>query len=257
MVSRVATILERMMSAAEAAEAWKTAAVLRRALGDPRGELDALEGMARTARQRAASPKDAIRGFQAALALATTLGDRAREVALHNTLGILEWQSERYPEALRHYEAALGLVRDQGDRAHEGLMLNSLGVTLSRLHRHEEARTALEESVALNRERGERLLEAHALGALGDVWRAQHRPEPAAACFGQSRALRTALGDRSGAGWMALRLAETLAATGDTAQARELAAEAMAIAEACRDTRLTDACAHIPHAGGTGARKEA
>jgi tetratricopeptide (TPR) repeat protein/class 3 adenylate cyclase len=251
MVGRSAAILERLQSPAEAAAAWQTVASLRRARGDARGELDALEGLARSARQRAASPEDAIAGFHAALALATTLGDRAHEVALHNTLGILEWQRERYPEALRHYEAALRLVRDQGgDRANEGLLLNSLGVTLSRLHRHEEARTALEESVALNRDRGDRLLEAHALAALGDVWRARGRPDTAATCFEQALALRCALGDRRGEGWMMLRLAETLAAQGDASRARETAAEAMAIAEACRDTRLTDACRQIPHVGG-------
>ena len=188
--------------------------VLRRALGDGKGELDALEGLARSARERAASPGDAVPAFQAALALATTLGDGAREVALHNTLGILEWQSERYPEALRHYEAALALVREQGDRAHEGLLLNSLGVTLSRLHRYDEARTALEESVALNRERGERLLEAHALAALGDVWRAQDRPETAATCFEQSRALRSrARRSQAARDGCCCVIAETLAAT--------------------------------------------
>jgi tetratricopeptide (TPR) repeat protein len=250
MVGRSAAILERLVSPADAAEAWKTVASLRHALGDARGELDALEGLARAARQCAASPEDAIPAFQAALALATTLGDKAREVALHNTIGILEWQRERFSEALRHYEVALGLVREQGDRAHEGLLLNSLGVTLSRLHRHEEARTALEESVALNRERGERLLEAHALAALGDVWRTRGRTETAAACFEQSLALRCALGDRRGEGWMLLRLAETLAAKGDASKARERAAEAMAIAEACRDGQLTDACSQIPHVGG-------
>ena len=250
MVSRAAGILERMGSPAEASEAWKTAALLRRALGDARGELDALEGLARMTRQRAASPKDAIPVFQSALALATTLGDGAREVALHNTLGILEWQSERYPEALRHYEAALALVRDQGDRAHEGLLLNSLGVTLSRLHRHEEARTALEESVALNRERGERLLEAHALAGLGDMWRARGLPGTAVTCFEQSLSLRRMLGDRKGEGWMLLRIAETLAAKGDASRAREKAAEAMAIAAVCGDARLTDACTQIPHVDG-------
>src|SRR6185295_192986 len=153
MVARTAAILERLRSPAEAADAWQSVASLRRALGDAKGELDALEGLARTTRQRAASPDEAIPAFQAALTLATTLGDRPREVALHNTLGILEWQRERYLDALRHYEVALRLVRDQGDRAHEGLLLNSLGVTLSRLRRHDEARTALEESVALNHER--------------------------------------------------------------------------------------------------------
>ena len=118
-------------------------------------------------------------------------------------------------------------------------------MTLSRLHRLEEARTALEESVALNRERGERLLEAHALAALGDMWRARGLPGTAVTCFEQSLALRCALGDRRGEGWMLLRIAETLAAKGDASRARETAAEAMAIAEACRDARLTDACTQI------------
>jgi tetratricopeptide (TPR) repeat protein/class 3 adenylate cyclase len=253
MVARTAAILERLALPAEAAEAWQAVAPLRRAMGDAQGELDALEGVARTTRLRGATPDAAVAAFQAALTLATTLGARPREVALHNTLGILEWQRERYLEALRHYEAALRLVRadddndHRGNRAPEGLLLNSLGVTLSRLHRHDEARTTLEESVALNRARGERLLEAHALAALGDVWRASGRPNIAATCFGQSLSLRRTLGDRTGEGWMLLRIAETLAATGEAAKAREIATDAMAIGEALADTRLTAACTPIVH----------
>jgi hypothetical protein len=49
---------------------------------------------------------------------------------------------------------------------------------------------------------------------------------------------------------MLLRIAETLAARGDAARARETASEARTIAEACDDTRLTDACTRIPHVGG-------
>ena len=250
MVGRSAAILERLASTDEAAEAWEKVRSLRRASGDAKGELDALEGLARTARQRAASPDAAIPGFQAALTLATTLGDREREVSIHNTLGILEWQRERYPDALRHYEAALELVRDLGDRSSEGLLLNSVGVTLTRLQRHEEARTALEESVALNRERGEHLLEAHALAALGEVWRARGRPETSARCFEQSLSLRRAIGDRKGEGWMLLRVAEALAANGDASTARASAAAAMAIAEALGEPRLADACAQLLRVGG-------
>jgi tetratricopeptide (TPR) repeat protein/class 3 adenylate cyclase len=256
MVARTAAILERLAFPAEAAEAWQAVAPLRRELGDAKGELDALEGLARTTRQRAASPADAIPAFHAALTLATTLRDRAREVALHNTLGILEWERERYVDALRHYEAALRLVREQGDRIHEGLLLNSLGVTLTRLRRHDEARTALEESVALNREQGERLLEAHAHAALGDVWRASGRPETAEACFEQSLALRRLIGDRRGEGWMVLRVAETLAARGDLPKARQMATEAMAIADAVGDTQLRDTCTEIARAGGGTVPKE-
>lgn len=215
MSNRAAVILERTGAPADAAACWEVVRVLRQRLGDAPGELAALEGIARTARQRTAAPEEVIARFEAALALAMTLGDRPREVALRNTLGILAWQRERYPDALRHYEAALRVVRDLGHRAHEGLMLNSLGVTLGRLRRHEEARTALEESVALNRESGEPLLEAHALAALGDIWRAHGRLDDAAHCFEQSLSLRRLIGDRAGEDAMLHRLAEMRSARGE------------------------------------------
>ena len=55
---------------------------------------------------------------------------------------------------------------------------------------------------------------------------------------------------------MLLRIAETLAVKGDASRAGETAAEAMTIAEACGDARLTDACTRILHVGGIEVRKE-
>jgi hypothetical protein len=55
---------------------------------------------------------------------------------------------------------------------------------------------------------------------------------------------------------MLLRLAETLAANGDASRAREKAAEAMAIAEAFGDSRLTDACMQSLHAAGIEVQEE-
>jgi serine/threonine protein kinase/predicted ATPase len=207
MWTRVAGILERT-SASDAAAAWENVRSLRRSLGDVRGELDALDGLARAIRTRGAPPGETVPHVEAALALATTLGDLRREAALRNRLGILEWEGGRYTEALRHYEVALRLFRELGDHAGEGLALNSLGVTLGRLERHEEARTALEDSIALNRERGQQLLEAHALAALGDICRARGRVEVAVQCFEQSLALRRVLGDTNGETAMMERLSE-------------------------------------------------
>jgi tetratricopeptide (TPR) repeat protein len=197
MWTRRATLLEKTKPAAAEA-AWVEVRSLRARLGDTRGELEALEGIARTARQRCTSPAQAIPYVEAALALACTLGERSREAVLRNTMGILEWESGRYLVALRHYEQALSLVRELGNRAHEGLALNSIAVTLTRLSRHEEARTVLEESIRLNRETGEQLLEAHALAALGNVWCAVSRFSAARECYKQSLALRRVLGDLPG-----------------------------------------------------------
>jgi serine/threonine protein kinase/tetratricopeptide (TPR) repeat protein len=207
MWTRVAGILERK-SANEAVAAWENVRRLRQSLGDVRGELEALDGVARAIRTRGAPPAETIPHVEAALVLATTLGDFRREAALRNRLGILEWEGGRYAEALRHYELALRLFREQGDHAGEGLALNSLGVTLGRLDRHEEAMTVLENSIALNRERGQQLLEAHALAALGDICRARGRVELAVQCFEQSLALRRVLGDTNGETAMRERLSE-------------------------------------------------
>ena len=217
----------------------------REQLGDIRGQLDALEGIAQAIREEE-SAAASIPAFEAALQLASTLGERRHALALRNTLGILEWTRARYPDALTHYEAALLLVRELGDRVQEGLILNSLAVTLTKLHRPEEARTALEESIGLCRECGQPLLEAHALAALGQVDRTIGRFDRAVQYFEQSREIRQTLGDRTGEGWMLHRIAETRAALDQPEAARDAAAAAARIAARSGDADLIAACGAVP-----------
>jgi tetratricopeptide (TPR) repeat protein len=207
MLSRIATIVERSAQPERALETWGRVRALYAEIGDARGELTALEGVARSARKSSAPRCEAIAHTSAALALASTLVERHRELALRNTLGILEWEDEHYEKALRHYEIALAQARELRDRRSEGLLLNSLGVSLSRLDRCEEARTVLEQSIALNRETGEQLLEAHALTALGDIHRARGALDAARECFERSLALRRTLGDSAGEKHVLQRLA--------------------------------------------------
>ncbi len=206
MLSRLATLAERSEQQDRAINLWSTVRALHSDLGDARGELAALEGVARVARKLRRD--DAIAHTSAALALASTLGEKRRELALRNTLGILEWEQGRYEAAMSYYEIALVQAREVHDRASEGVLLNSLGVTLARLDRCEEARTVLEQSVALNRATGAQLLEAHALAALGDVRRARGALAAARECFEGALALRRALNDDAGERHLLQRLAE-------------------------------------------------
>jgi serine/threonine protein kinase/tetratricopeptide (TPR) repeat protein len=208
MWSRVAAIHERNARTSEAREIWRRAQSQYDELGDTRGQLTALEGLARAMRKSSASIEDTLACTADALVLAATLGETRRELALRNTLGILQWESGHYALALTHYEIALVQARELCDRASEGLILNSLGVTLARLDRCEEARTVLEESVALNSQTGERKLEAHALTALGEVRCARGAPDDARDCFERSLALRKMLGDDAGQQHVSQRLAE-------------------------------------------------
>lgn len=208
MLSRIATIYERSSQWPKALETWRRVRALQGNLRNAQGELTALEGIARVMRKSATQPEQAISHTSAALALACTLGERSRELALRNSLGILHWESGRYAEALGEYETALAQAREMGDRASEGLLLNSLGLTLLRLDRCEEARTVLESSVELNRAAGEQMLEAHALTVLGEVRRVRGAIDAARECLQRSLELRRKLSDSRGEQYVLQRLAE-------------------------------------------------
>ena len=238
-----ATARERAGLKVESLEAWHRVQSLCRQLGDARGQLDALEGIARAIRQIDGPTDACVAAFEDALELASTLRDDRRALACRNTLGIVEWARENHATALFHYEAALLLARGQEDRVQEGVVLNGLGVTLSKLNRPEEARTVLEESAALNGETGERLLEAHSHAGLGHVSRSLGRLDHAAESFERSLELRRAAGDRVGEAWMWRRLAETRAALGNETAARDAADAAVMLAAATGDADLIAACA--------------
>jgi class 3 adenylate cyclase/tetratricopeptide (TPR) repeat protein len=204
MRSVVARIVETR-SPGDAVQAWSQALALHRTLADFRNELEAREGLARAMRARG---DDAVVAFESALALAMTIGERTREVALRNTLGILEFQRGSFQHALAHYESALALVRDDTDSSHKAVLLNSAGAALTRLGRPAEARTVLEESLAISRRTGESQLEAHALAALGQVLLSVHDVRGAADYFERSRVVRESIGDSDGERSMARRLAE-------------------------------------------------
>jgi len=238
---QTAVVLERSGSP-DAAAAWERVHTLAAASGNPQEELAALEGIARASRAAAGATDEVVRLFTDALALAARSGDRRREAALRNTLGVLQWERGAYDEALVHYEAALGLLREAGDRVHEGLTLNSIGVTLTRLQRYEEARTALEEALAVNRASRERLLEGHGVAALGEIALPLGRFDAAIAAFEESLSLRREIADRRGEGWMLHYLSRARALAGDIAGAERAGRAAAAVAGECGDAALSRAC---------------
>ncbi len=236
----VAGVLERQ-SPGQAAEAWTTVLSLQQKRGDAAGELEAREGLARAL--RADGSTDAISAYESALALAATIGERTREAAMRNVLGILEWNGGNYHRALSHYEAALVLVRAQANRRHEAVVLNSLGACLTKLGRRDEARTVLEDSLTTTREIDAPELEADALSALGRVALDGHDFSAATIWFDQSRLVRRAIGDRAGEGWMYLRLAALKRKCGERAAALNALAAAGSAATETGDAALSAAWA--------------
>src|SRR5205807_7834405 len=88
MWTHAATARERIGLRAESLEAWNRVQALCRRMGESRGQLNALEGIARTLRQIHGPSDVSVSAFEAALDLASTLGERSRALACRNTLGI-------------------------------------------------------------------------------------------------------------------------------------------------------------------------
>ena len=82
---------ERAGWKSESLEAWQRVQSLCRQLGDARGQLDAMEGIARAIRLIDGATDGCVAAFEAALELASTLGEDRRALACRNTLGIVEW----------------------------------------------------------------------------------------------------------------------------------------------------------------------
>ncbi|MHB1224986.1 MAG: protein kinase domain-containing protein [Gemmatimonadaceae bacterium] len=253
---RVAAANERLGRPGDGHAAWERVRELRRAIADLAGEVEAVEGMARTERMLPVAAGAVIARYEEALALAARLTDGKRELAVRNALGILHWRRGAYDDALHHYEAALRICRETADRVHEGLILGSIGATLHRLRRWDEARTVLGDAVRVTLEAGERQLRAHALSALGEVCLASGRLDEAGDAVEAALALRRELDDRRGEGWMLERLGRVRAAEGAAEAALHAADAGSEIAREIGDAALLAAVErlrapvapiHIPH----------
>ena len=248
MQRRIAGALESLKQPAAAQALWARLRDTYLANDDLAHAAEATEGMARTGRMLAQGGDDPVRHYEEAIRLAVKQGDRARELTVRNSLGIVYWERGAYGEAVRQYEVALRICRETGDRVHEGLVLNSLGASLQRLQRFDEARTVLGDAVRVTEGAGERQLHAHALGLLGDVCLACGRHADALAHVQASLAIRRALDDRRGTGWMLHRLARIHLALAEIPDATQAATCAAQLAVDIGDVALQDAVAalHLP-----------
>ena len=245
-LTSIAYVYERCgLDAAAALAAWDQVASLRSGQGNLGGQLEALEGMARVARNHQREPIAALEYLGRALQVAELMDDAPKQGDLLNTMGIIEWGRLNYSKSLDYYQRALEIFQTLGDIVHAGLILNSIGVTLHNLERTEEAVAHLRQALQLHRSSGQRLLEGHALAALGDIFDEATSLDQARECYAASLEIRLEIGDRKGEGWMSHHLARVLFSQGGEEQALPLLTRATAIAVEIGDQQLGAACARL------------
>lgn len=242
MRSRIASVLTAKGDLPGATTAWRSCLELARRHGKPAAEMEALTEIGSLLRKQEAPLVQVLESYQQALEVARRQQNHFQEAKLHNSMGIVFWERENYPEALRHYEAARRIFHELNDPVHEGLLLNSIGVTLHHLGENQKAHQVLQKALSLNRKSQQRLLEAHSLSALADLYRASSRLDEALEHYSRSLQIRREIEDGQGEGWMLLRLAQVHALRGESTPALDYLQESKRRAQSTADRDLEKAC---------------
>ncbi|MCH7565130.1 MAG: tetratricopeptide repeat protein, partial [Gemmatimonadetes bacterium] len=233
-------------SQTDAAAAWRKAKEVRLALDDQSGALEAAEHEARLH----AGDADTVRELQeAALDLATRLGDGAAEARIRNSLAILAWRGGDLEAACSQYEATAECLRSGDEPDGLGVVLNGWGAVLTKLDRHAEAQSVLLEALEANRAVENVAREADSLAALGASFKASHDLTQAYDWYQECLDKRRAAKDRAGEAWALHRLAELSVEAEAPERAVTFAAEAFTIAREIHDTELEARCAPVNPTG--------
>ncbi len=228
-----ASALERSGDESTACARYTQALELARAVGNRRGEGDALRGLGIMAWRQSHLP-EAQAHYQQSLALSQALEDRRGEAATLNNLGLVLSEMGEYAQAQAHYTHALAIRRDIGDRAGEGSTLNNLGLLLQKLGSYTEARAQLQKSLAIWREIGSRPGEAVTLDNLGFVSHKLGEYDAAQHHLSTALSLERALGARKAEGWTLNNLGHLYLAQGDYVEAEAHFQKALALRRAAQ-----------------------
>lgn len=170
-----------------------------RALGDRRGEGEALSGQAALDIQRGQF-EAAQEVLQTSLAIRIETQDRAGEGTDLGLLGEVAMRRGRNDEAMDYAQRSLAICREVEDELGEGENLTRLGQVAMRLARFEEAVGYLRQSLDYARRQRDSLGEGSSLVVLGQVETRLWRLDAAEEHLDQSLVVLRAVGDRQGVG---------------------------------------------------------
>ncbi|MEV0563583.1 tetratricopeptide repeat protein [Dactylosporangium sp. NPDC050588] len=193
---------------------------------------------------RQGRPATATAQFDRAEALFADLGDLAGQARAALGQGLAEGQRHRLEAAAARFERSLHLFEQAGDRTGEARALNNLGLVEERLGRYRPAEAHQQRALVLYEQLGILLGVAAALTDLGIVEHRLGRAEQAAAHHRQALELFLDGRDRLGESWARNGLGEAAMAFGDPSTALTHHAAALAVATIAA-ARDQEARAHL------------
>jgi tetratricopeptide (TPR) repeat protein len=174
-------------------------------------------------------PRESISWFEAALAAARQLKDRASEGRHLGNLGNAYDALGEYQRAIEFHEQRLSIARDIGDRRGEGNALGNLGVVYSNLGEARRAVEFYEQQLIITRDMGDRRGEGSALGNLGIAYNNLGETRRGVEYHEQALVAKREIGDRKGEGKGLTNLGNAYINLGETRRAVEVYEQAVKI----------------------------
>ncbi len=181
-------------------------------------QLNSLAGIA-DALRAVGELQSAIAYYEQGLALARSIGDRAREAKLQGDLGSAYRVLGQRERSITLYENALAISHEIGDRREECRQLGHLGRVYGALGRFTQAIEAHKKAIEIARKINNRQLEGYNLGTLGNVYRALGQFETARTLYEMALKIAYEIGERREEGVRHRSLGEIYRALGETEKA--------------------------------------
>ncbi|MEO3777284.1 tetratricopeptide repeat protein [Micromonospora sp. B11E3] len=189
---RLAALLRSVFMHRNAFDGWfataRTGLAAARALGDRRGEAEALESLGK-AHFQARQLTEAAEHHRAALAIRRETGDEHGTAVSVNALGLLGLRHRRLTDSLAHFADSLAIFERLGDRRWQALLLSNLAETRYELGDLTEAVALLDRALPVQREIGDRGQEGNSLFFLSMTLRELGRTDEARAAIEQALAI--------------------------------------------------------------------
>jgi tetratricopeptide (TPR) repeat protein/transcriptional regulator with XRE-family HTH domain len=184
-----------------------------------------------------------------ALALNDQIGDPDGEIAAWGNLGNVHERAGRYPEALDCFQRTLALARATGARSYERTTLVNLGLLHNAMGQHDQATLFCEQALALCRDDGDRPREGTALVALADAYAGLRQFEQALAAYRQAQRFNEQAGAKVWRGLALLGLGDTLRDLGRPQEACAAWQEALAALAEVGSAKAQEARARLSRPG--------
>jgi Tfp pilus assembly protein PilF len=235
-LSNLGAITLRRGQLAEAESYFQQALVIRRAVGDRRGEGIELSNLGAIARRRG-QLAEAADLFQQALVIDREVGDRQAEGVDLSDLGQIALQRGQLAEAESYAQQSLVIDRQVGDRRGEAASVTNLGVIALRRGQLAEAESYFQQALVIRREIGDRLGEGLDLSALGQTALRRGQLAEAESYFQQALVIYRQVGDRQGEGASLTNLGVIALQRGQLAEAESYFQQALVIDRQVGDRR--------------------